>query len=190
MGRLDRTVSPTIAAVWLLVLGCLILTIVDNLRLRAQVTDLSGELERNTQVPIGPAPGPVSALDADGDSLTDPLDRETPVVLVASFGCVFSRSTMARWRELAMELPDTKFVLLRVDGPPAKWSRGGKDGAEPFAFPGRPELNWMTPSPSTRTAYRLGYVPQTIVARRGEVVFVRTGPLTLEDVARIRKAVS
>lgn len=193
MSQMNRTVSPVIAAVWLVVLVCLTLTVVDNVRLRAKVSALSSTLDRINEVPVGPAPGSIAAVDPNGGStlVHEGSRDETTIVLVASFSCPFSRQSMRVWRGLAAELPTARFVLLRVDGrtPDGITSNaGGKYGQPEFAFPGRPDLRWLIPSDSTVAAYRLGYVPQTMVVKKGRILFVRTGALTPADIARIRGA--
>ena len=190
---MNRTVTPGIAAVWLLVLGCLSLTIFDNLRLRGKLAELSGEVTRSHEVPVGPAPGKITANDPrpGGMAVSEGFGEQATVVLVASFSCVFCKNGMPAWRELAAGLPTARFVLLRTDIRPGGGStvRADKYGPTAFAFPARRDLHWLVPSEATVAAYRLGNVPQTIVERGGRVLYVRTGALTSEDVANIRRVV-
>jgi hypothetical protein len=174
------------------VLACLVLTVVDNLRLRKQVAALNSAVTKDREVAIGPAPGAITAADPQSNVklISETLTDETTIVLVASFNCVFSKDSMPVWRDLAAQLPNTRFVLLRVDGQSAAGDRSGvKYGESTFGFPDRPNMRWLVASGSTVAAYRLGFVPQTIVARKGQIVFVRTGALTPEHIARIRSAV-
>ena len=198
---MSRRVSPGILVAWLALLVCLGLSISQNLDLRERVEGLTDQLARTFEIQPGPAPGELVAFDTRGNEWVAALDAEdnsTTVMMVASGSCPFCEKTMDSWRELATDLGTEANVLpLRLDG---HIDEDGTADLNPeafgpfaFAFPNRPDLEWLLPTDSSIVSYRLRYVPQTIVARAGEIVYVKTGPLgpgDLEEIEAVAQGVS
>ena len=192
---MSKRVSPGILAVWVALLVCLGLSLTQNANLRKRIAGLTGQLARTFETQLGSAPGDLIAFDERGNEITLPLKNDpgpATVLFVASGSCPFCQETMTQWRELESNLGDSaRFGLLRLDGEikdgvaelaPANF------GPLAFTFPHRPDFEWVVPSDPSVVAYRLRYVPQTIVARDGEIVYVKTGPLSSADLREIESA--
>ena len=192
---MGKRVSPGILAVWMALLVCLGLSIGQNISLRQRIAGLSEQLAKTFETQVGPAVADLVALDERGNQITVPVTASgtAEVVLVASGTCPFCKDTMEQWRRLEANLgAAADFTLLRLDGEL-------KDGAAvvppdilgplAFTFPHRPDFEWLVPTDTSVVDFRLRYVPQTLVAKGGEIVYVKTGPLSDADLEEIESAV-